>query len=74
MAGRPDALRNAVAVQAHIKPQLSPVITAFEALAATDPATQAVYAEREAARYQRVVAVVERLADESLLAIAPSRG
>lgn len=62
------ALHNAVAVQAHIKPRLHTLITALDLLRRSDPAAQAVYEERETARYRRVVEVVQRLEDEDELA------
>jgi AcrR family transcriptional regulator len=63
-----QALHNAVAVQAHIKPRLHALITALDVMRRSDPAAQAVYEERDNARYQRVVAVVERLQREGELA------
>jgi AcrR family transcriptional regulator len=63
-----EALGSAVAVQAHIKPRLHALITALDILRRSDPAAQAAYAEREAARYRRVVDVVQRLNHEGQLA------
>lgn len=62
------ALHNAVAVQAHIKPRLNALISAIEPLRHSDQGARSMYEEREAARYDRVVTVVERLAAEGQLA------
>lgn len=64
-----DALRQAVAVQAHIKPRLHGLITAIDILRRSDPGAQAAYEERDNARYERVVQVVERLEREGELAL-----
>lgn len=63
-----EALRNAVRVQAYIKPRLHALITALDVLRRSDPAAQAAYAERDEARYRRVVDVVQRLEAEGQLA------
>jgi AcrR family transcriptional regulator len=64
----PDALREAIALQALLKPELRGVATALDVLRRTDPAADAAWHEREHARLGRCVTVVERLRDEGALA------
>lgn len=63
-----DALREAVALQAWLKPRLHGVVTALDALRRTDPAAQAAWQERDHARLARCEQVVRRLADDGDLA------
>jgi len=63
-----DALREAIALQAAIKPELHAAATALDVLRRTDPAVEAAWQEREQARLARCEAVVARLRDEDLLA------
>ncbi|HEX3306227.1 MAG TPA: helix-turn-helix domain-containing protein [Streptosporangiaceae bacterium] len=65
-----EALREAIALQAVLKPELRGVATALDALRRTDPAAAAAWAEREHARLQRCEAVVTRLHAEGDLAAA----
>lgn len=62
------ALREAVALQAWLKPRLHGVATALDVLRRTDPAAQAAWQEREHARLQRCEQVVRRLDAEGDLA------
>lgn len=62
------ALREAVAVQAELKPELRGIATALDVLRRTDPAAQAAWAEREEARRGRCGQVVARLEAEGELA------
>jgi AcrR family transcriptional regulator len=63
-----DALREAIAFQAWLKPRLHGVVTALDVLRRTDPAAQAAWEEREHARLDRCTRVVRRLAAEGDLA------
>jgi AcrR family transcriptional regulator len=62
-----EALREAVALQAWLKPRLKGIATAIEVLRRTDPAANATWHEREDARLHRCRQVIERLADEGEL-------
>jgi AcrR family transcriptional regulator len=62
------ALREAVAVQAEIKPKLRGVATALDVLRRADGAADAAWHEREQARLARCRIVVQRLHDEGELA------
>jgi len=62
------ALREAVAVQAELKPELRGIATALDVLRRTDPAAQAAWSEREDARRARCGQVVARLDAEGSLA------
>ncbi|HEX2149975.1 MAG TPA: TetR/AcrR family transcriptional regulator [Actinomycetota bacterium] len=59
-----EALREAIALQAYLKPKLQGLTAAMDALRRTDPAAGAAWKEREHARLQRCDQVVRRLADE----------
>lgn len=63
-----DALREAVALQAWLKPRLRGVATALDVLRRSDRAADAAWKEREHARLQRCEQVVQRLRDEGELA------
>lgn len=65
-----DALRETIALQATLKPQLRGIATALDVLRRTDPAADAAWQEREHARLQRCEAVVTRLHAEGDLAAA----
>lgn len=65
-----DALREAIALQAWLKPRLRGIATALDALRRTDPAADAAWKEREHARLERCENVVQRLAAEGELAPA----
>ena len=56
-----EALREAVAIQALIKPQLRGIATALDVLRRSDPAAEAAWKEREHARLDRCEQVVRRL-------------
>jgi AcrR family transcriptional regulator len=61
------ALREAVALQARIKPRIAAVAAAIDRLRPTDPDAAAAWREREDARFDRARQVVGRLAAEGLL-------
>lgn len=63
-----DALREAIALQAAIKPQLRGIATALDALRRTDAAADAAWKEREHARLGRCRQVVARLEGDGDLA------
>jgi len=64
-----DALREAIALQAALKPELRGIATALDVLRRTDPAAEAAWKEREHSRLQRCETVVARLhADGDLAA------
>jgi AcrR family transcriptional regulator len=63
-----EALREAVALQAWLKPRLKGVATALDVLRRSDPAADAAWKEREHARLERCEQVVRRLHDEGELA------
>jgi AcrR family transcriptional regulator len=65
-----DALREAIALQATLKPELRGIATALDVLRRTDPAADAAWKEREHARLQRCETVATRLAAEGDLAAA----
>jgi hypothetical protein len=65
-----EALREAIAVQATLKPELRGIATALDVLRRTDPAADAAWKEREHARLQRCETVVTRLHAEGDLAAA----
>jgi len=62
------ALREAVALQAWLKPRIHAVATALDVLRHTDPAAEAAWNEREQARLNRCEEVVQRLAADGALA------
>lgn len=62
-----DALREAVALQAWLKPRLRAVASALDILRRTDQAAAAAWREREQARLERCRLVVDRLHDEEQL-------
>jgi AcrR family transcriptional regulator len=62
-----DALREAVALQAVLKPRLRGVATALDVLRRTDPAADAAWKEREHARLHRCELVINRLHEEGEL-------
>jgi AcrR family transcriptional regulator len=59
-----DALREAIALQAWLKPRLRGVATALDVLRRSDPAADAAWKEREHARLERCEQVVRRLEQE----------
>lgn len=63
-----DALREAVALQAWLKPRLHGLATALDVQRRTDAAAQGAWQEREHARLERCTAVVRRLDTEGELA------
>ncbi len=63
-----EALREAIALQAWLKPRLRGVATAMDVLRRTDPAADAAWKEREHARLERCEQVVRRVAAEGDLA------
>jgi AcrR family transcriptional regulator len=63
-----DALREAIAVQALLKPELKGVATSLDVLRRSDSAADAAWKEREHARLERCRQVVQRLSDEGELA------
>ncbi|HEX2064308.1 MAG TPA: TetR/AcrR family transcriptional regulator [Acidimicrobiales bacterium] len=63
-----EALREAVALQAWLKPRLKGVATALDVLRRSDPAADAAWQEREHARLERCERVVRRLHAEGELA------
>jgi AcrR family transcriptional regulator len=63
-----DALREAIALQAWLKPRLRGVATAIDVLRRSDPAADVAWKEREHARLERCKQVVRRLHDEGELA------
>lgn len=63
-----DALREAVALQAWLKPRLHGLATALDVQRRTDAAAEAAWKEREHARLQRCTDVVQRLEAEGELA------
>lgn len=63
-----DALREAIALQAWLKPRLRGIATALDVLRRTDPAAEAAWKEREHARLRRCEDVVRRLEVEGQLA------
>lgn len=63
-----DALREAIALQAWLKPRLRGVVTAIDVLRRSDPAADVAWKEREHARLERCEQVVRRLHDEGELA------
>lgn len=63
-----DALREAVAVQGHIKPRIHAIVTAIDRLRPADPDATAAWEEREDARYRRCHDVTRRLRSEGALA------
>lgn len=65
-----ETLREAIALQAALKPELRGIATALDVLRRTDPAADAAWSEREHARLQRCEQVVTRLCAEGELAAA----
>ena len=63
-----DAFREAIALQAFLKPRLKGVATALDVLRRSDPAADAAWKEREHARLERCQQVMQRLHDEGELA------
>lgn len=61
-------MREAIALQAWLKPRLKGVATAIDVLRRTDPAADAAWKEREHTRLERCEQVVQRLQDEGELA------
>lgn len=62
------AFREAIALQAFLKPRLKGVATALDVLRRSDPAADGAWKEREHARLQRCEQVVQRLHDDGELA------
>lgn len=65
-----QALREAIALQATLKPELRGIATALDVLRRTDPAAGTAWTEREHARLQRCETVTTRLHAEGALAAA----
>lgn len=63
-----EAFREAIALQAWLKPRLKGVATAIDVLRRSDAAADAAWNEREHARLRRCEEVVRRLRDEGELA------
>lgn len=63
-----QALREAIALQAWLKPRLRGIATAMDVLRRSDPAAEAAWQEREQARLGRCVDLVQRLRAEGCLA------
>lgn len=63
-----DAFREAIALQAFLKPRLKGVAAAIDVLRRSDPGADAAWKEREHARLHRCEQVVQRLHDEGELA------
>lgn len=63
-----QALREAVALQAWLKPRLKGVATAMDVLRRSDPAAAAAWEEREHARLERCVQLMKRLRHDGCLA------
>lgn len=63
-----DALREAVTLQAWLKPRLEGIATTMDVLRRTDPGAQAAWDEREQARLGRCETVVRRLEADAVLA------
>lgn len=63
-----DAFREAIALQAFLKPRLQAVAAALDVLRRSDPDADAAWKEREHARLHRCEQVVQRLHDEGELA------
>lgn len=63
-----DAFREAIALQAWLKPRLKGIATALDVLRRSDPAADAAWKEREHARLERCEHVVRRLHDDGELA------
>lgn len=59
-----DALREAVRLQAYLKPRLHGMTTALAALRRTDPDAEAAWQERDQARLERCRELAQRLEDE----------
>ena len=63
-----DALREAIALQAWLKPRLKGVATALDVLRRSDDAADAAWKEREHARLERCEQLIRRLHDDRELA------
>ena len=63
-----EALREAIALQAWLKPRLKGIATALDVLRRSDSAADAAWKEREHARLERCEQVIRRLRDEGELA------
>lgn len=63
-----DAFREAIALQAWLKPRLKGVATALDVLRRSDPAADAAWQEREHARLERCEQVIRRVHDDGELA------
>jgi AcrR family transcriptional regulator len=63
-----DAFREAIALQAWLKPRLKGVATALDVLRRSDPAADAAWKEREHARLEQCEQVIRRLQDAGDLA------
>jgi len=64
-----DAFREAIALQAVLKPRLRRIATALDVLRRSDSTADAAWRERELARLARCEEVVRRLHDEDDLVI-----
>jgi AcrR family transcriptional regulator len=62
------ALREAIALQAWLKPRLKGIATALDVLRRSDPAAAAAWKEREHARLERCERLIQRLHDDGELA------
>lgn len=63
-----EALREAIDLQAWVKPQLKAIVSALDVLRRSDPSAEAAWMEREHARLARCEKVIRRLSDEGVLA------
>jgi AcrR family transcriptional regulator len=63
-----DAFREAIALQAWLKPRLKGVATALDVLRRSDPAADAAWQEREHARLERCEQLIRRVHDDGELA------
>jgi AcrR family transcriptional regulator len=64
-----DAFREAITLQAWLKPRLRAVATALDVLRRTDAAADAAWKEREHSRLERCEQLIRRLHDEGELAL-----
>jgi AcrR family transcriptional regulator len=63
-----EALREAIALQAWLKPRLKGIATALDVLRRSDPAAEVAWKEREHARLERCERLLQRIHDEGELA------
>lgn len=63
-----EALREAIDLQAWLKPQLKAIVSALDVLRRSDPSAEEAWKEREHARLARCEKVIRRCNDEGVLA------